>query len=76
MYNDGIIRFDQIDLDNNLLNGNQLLQVTCELNNESFIDKKEIKNFLNELNYPLYYLDIEAIGSAVGSVASVKFHQV
>ena len=65
LYKNGIITFDQIDLENNNLNTNQLLQVTSELNNETFIDKENIDLFLNELNYPLYYLDFETMSSAV-----------
>jgi len=65
LYYNGIVTFDQIDPANSNLNSNQLLQVTSEVNNESFINKKQIRTFLNELNYPLYYLDFETMGSAV-----------
>jgi hypothetical protein len=65
MYYNGIVTFDQIDLSNNILNTNQLLQVTSELKNESYADKKQIRTFLNELNHPLYFLDFETMGPAV-----------
>jgi len=65
LYENGIITFDQIDIENNTLNANQLLQVTSELNGETYIDKDNINEFLNGLNYPLYYLDFETINPAV-----------
>ena len=65
LFSKGIITLDQIDLGNNPLNSNQLLQVTSELGNKSFIDKPKIKNFIEELNYPLYFLDFETMGSAI-----------
>jgi hypothetical protein len=65
LYEKGIITFDQIDLDNNPLNSNQLLQVTSELNNISYIDRENISAFINDLNYPLYFLDFETMGSAI-----------
>ncbi|RBP32788.1 putative RecB family nuclease [Oceanihabitans sediminis] len=65
LYEKGITTFDQIDLDNNPLNSNQLLQVTSELNNTKHIDKKNISAFLNDLTYPIYFLDFETMGSAI-----------
>jgi len=65
LYENGILNFEQIDLDDNSLNGNQLLQVNSELNNTSHIDRESISQFLNELSYPLYFLDFETMGSAV-----------
>ena len=65
LYNAGIVTLDQIDLDNNPLNANQLLQVTSELNNIIHIDKNKISEFLNDLKYPLNFLDFETMGFAV-----------
>ena len=65
MYNNGIITFEQIDLEYNDLNPNQLLQVTSELNGETYIDKANMVQFLSGLTYPLYYLDFETINPAV-----------
>ena len=60
-----MITLDQIDLGEASLNPNQVLQVQSEINGTSHIDIEEIKNFINGLNYPLYYLDFETIGPAV-----------
>lgn len=65
LYDDGIINFDQIDLNNHHLNVNQMLQVSCQLNGETHIDKAQIRAFLDDLNYPLYHLDFETINPAV-----------
>lgn len=65
LYDQGIITLDQIDLNNNPLNANQLLQVTSELNNTSYIDRENISAFINDLKFPLYFLDFETMGSAI-----------
>ena len=65
LYKNGIVTFDQIDLENNNLNTNQLLQVSSELNGETTIDKDNINQFLKALTYPLYYLDFETINPAI-----------
>ncbi|WP_415374222.1 DUF2779 domain-containing protein [Patiriisocius sp. Uisw_017] len=65
LYNKGIVTLDQIDLNNNPLNANQFLQVTSELDNKLVIDRPKIKNFIEDLNYPLYFLDFETMGTAV-----------
>ena len=65
LYESGVTTFEQIDLQSTSLNENQLLQVTSELNNTSFIDRPKIKNFVDGLQYPLYFLDFETIGPAV-----------
>lgn len=65
LYNQGIITLDQIDLGRTDLNPNQVLQVQSEVDGTTYIDKNEIRNFTNRLNYPLYYLDFETIGPAV-----------
>ena len=65
LYESGVTTFEQIDLQSTSLNENQLLQVTSELNNTSYIDRPKIKNFVDGLQYPLYFLDFETIGPAV-----------
>ena len=65
LYENGVINFEQIDLQSSHLNPNQLLQVTSELENKSFIDKPKIKDFIEDLSYPLYFLDFETMRTAV-----------
>jgi len=75
LYDQGIVTLDQIDLDNNPLNTNQLLQVTSELNNTTYIDKENISAFINDLNYPLYFLDFETMGSAIPMYDNTRPYQ-
>ena len=65
LYSQGILTFEQIDLSNNPLNGNQLLQVTSELENTTYINKEKINQFVSKLEYPLYFLDFETINPAI-----------
>jgi len=65
LYNRGIVTLDQIDLEDNPLNSNQQLQVISELNQTSYVDINNISQFLNDLKYPLYFLDFETLGPAI-----------
>ena len=65
LYENGITTFEQIDLENNTLNTNQLLQVTSELKSITYINRDKITQFLNGLEYPLYFLDFETMGASV-----------
>ena len=65
LYNKGILTLDQINLDKINLNSNQLLQVKSELNQTTYIDKNKIRDFVNKLTFPLYFLDFETISSAI-----------
>ena len=65
LYNQGIITLDQIDLKYTKLNPNQVLQVKSELEGTTHIDTEQIRNFVKELSYPLYFLDFETINPAV-----------
>lgn len=58
-YKTGKIRFEDLTLDD--LNFKQRMQVEAELNGTVTLDKEGIKEFLDTLHYPLYFLDFEAI---------------
>ncbi len=47
------------------LNEKQQIQINSIRSKKPHIDKNGIKSFLNELIYPLYYLDFETIGPAL-----------
>jgi len=53
------------------LTSNQLIQ----RKNEVHIDKEKIKEFLDTLQYPLYYLDFETIGTGVPLFDGVRPYQ-
>ena len=64
-YNQGIISFEDL-LDKAKLNDAQQLQVRHELEDiGDHIEKDKIKEFLDTLTYPLYFLDFEAYQSAI-----------
>lgn len=64
LYRAGILRIEDIPKDYPL-NEKQKLQVDSQASKETFIDKNAIREFLNELKYPLSYLDFETIMPAV-----------
>ena len=57
--NNGIVSFD--DLRRQKLNAIQQMQVECTLNRCDSINKEGIKDFLNAITYPLYFLDFESM---------------
>ncbi len=65
LYNKGVITLDQIDLSETKLSEKQIIQVECEIDGKTHINKEKLENFLNNLNYPLYFLDFETINPAI-----------
>ena len=64
-YDNGLITFEQL-YDAGVLKGKYLQQVETELKNlPAQIDKASIKEFLDTLSYPLYFLDFETFNPAV-----------
>ena len=47
------------------LNDKQGIQRNCEINGKIHVDKNKINDFLNKLQYPVYYLDFETFSNAV-----------
>jgi len=65
LYNNGVTVFEDIDLQRTALNPDQVLQVTSEIDRTSYINRPKIKNFIDDLQYPLYFLDFETMGTAI-----------
>ncbi|MBR4830459.1 MAG: DUF2779 domain-containing protein [Bacilli bacterium] len=64
LYKAGKISFD--DLINENINEKYLQQIDFELNDkDDYINKDNIKDFLNTLSYPLYFLDFETYQQAI-----------
>lgn len=59
LYNAGIV--DYRDVDESQLNRIQRMQVAGALRGETHIEKGGIRDFLQTIRYPLYYLDFETI---------------
>lgn len=64
LYEKGILEIKDVP-DEYPLSVNQRIQVEKEITQTTHIDKPNIETFLNELNYPLYFLDFETMGSAI-----------
>ena len=64
LFEKGIYTFKDIP-DDFILNGKQKIQKDCEISGKPHIEKKAIKQFLNTLQYPLYYLDFETFNTAI-----------
>ena len=65
-YDQGIISFEDLAANTNLLNLKQKRQVETEVNDApDTIEKEKIRHFLNTLTYPMYHLDFETFQPAV-----------
>lgn len=73
LYERGIIRFDQIPL--NELNKNQRHQVEATLNLQDSIDPDAVIAFLDTLWYPLYHLDFETFNTAIPKYDGIRPYQ-
>lgn len=64
LYQDGIVSYD--DVLKSDVNDNYKRQVMYEVNDiDDYIDLDNIKKFMNELSYPLYFLDFETFQQAI-----------
>jgi len=73
-YDQGIIHIKDIP-EGAKLTDIQKIQRDCAINGECHIKEKEIKKFLDELKYPLYYLDFETINPALPKFDGMKPYQ-
>ena len=70
-YHQGIINFQ--DALQEKINSKQKQQIEFTLNNkEPYIDKEQIKEFLDTLSYPLYFLDFETYQQAIPEYDGIK----
>ncbi len=64
MFNQGIFFVKDIPADIKL-SAIQQIQKTCEIDEQPHIDKEAIQEFIDSLQYPLYYLDFETFNPAI-----------
>jgi hypothetical protein len=64
MFNKGIFFVKDIPGDIKLSAAQQIQQI-CEIEKQPYIDKEAIQEFINSLQYPLYYLDFETFNPAI-----------
>jgi hypothetical protein len=75
LYHQGIKKLKDIPL--NLLKGKQLQQVQVARSKKTVVDKKALRDFLDTLRYPLYFLDFETFVEGIPSYDGMKpFQQV
>jgi hypothetical protein len=74
LYREGIIKFEDIP-ENFPLNKNNRLQLDVYNSGETVIDRDAIKNFISDLNYPLYFMDFETFQPAVPLFNNSKPYQ-
>ena len=74
LYDSGIFTVKEIP-DSYKLNGKQCIQRDCEISGQPYIDKEAIREFLDGLEYPLYYLDFETFSTAVPIFDGTKPYQ-
>lgn len=59
----GIMELKDLPIDG--LNEKQLIQITSHRTGQPFMDAPAIKEFLEKMKYPLYFLDFETLSSSV-----------
>ena len=73
-YKNGICTFEELSADNEVMKTRiQSMQISHGIRDlEPHIDKKEIKDFLDTLWYPLYFLDFETMQLAIPKFVGTK----
>jgi len=74
LYRQGILKIEDIPAGFHLNNGQQI-QVEVHKSGEPRIDKAAISRFLNQLEYPLYFMDFETFNTAVPEYDGTKPYQ-
>jgi len=74
LYNRGVIEFKDIPVDF-ILTEKQKTQVESFLQNKSIIDVNEIRKYVGELSYPLYFMDFETYQTAIPQFIGTKPYQ-
>lgn len=64
LYKEGIIKIDDVPEDFEL-SELQRIQVDYHKSGKIFIDKEKLREFVNEIKYPLYFMDFETFTPAV-----------
>ncbi len=67
-------RFNLNDVDESELTGKQISVLKSAKSRSPIIDKKIIKKFFQQIQYPVYFLDYETYSSAIPIIEGVKPH--
>ena len=74
LFDNDILKIADISSDTKLT-AIQKIQKDCSLNEKIHINKENINKILDELNYPLYFLDFETINPAIPKFDGMKPYQ-
>ena len=74
LYRDGIIKLDDVP-DDYSLNKNNGIQLDVYKSGKAKIDREDLKSFLDDFNYPLYFMDFESFQPAVPLFDNSKPYQ-
>lgn len=75
-YKDGKVDFETLFYDGSITNGKQLRQMLYEISEqEDYIDKGAIRDFLSKLSFPLYFLDFETVQDVIPQYDGIKPYQ-
>ena len=72
-YRRGIIHLKDIPL--NEVSGAQLMQLEAYLNKSEYVDREQVREFLDTLWYPLYFLDFETVMPAIPPYDGMRPYQ-
>ena len=73
LYQSGCITFPELDTTE--LSDKQQMQVLCTLNRTEHIDYNGVRDFLDTLSYPLYFLDFETMNDPVPQYDGTRPYQ-
>lgn len=73
LYHENKVRFE--DLRDESLTDFQQIQVECTLANKVHIDRESIREFMQQLSYPLYFLDFETMQVVVPQYPGTRPYQ-
>ena len=72
-YRNSKVKYEDLINGSGITNDKQLRQMEYALQDKgTFIDKDKIRDFINELSYPLYFLDFETMQPVVPEFAGTK----
>jgi len=74
LYEQGILSIKDIP-DDIPLSRQQQIQKECVITGDVHVEKEEIRRFLSNLKYPLYYLDFETFGPAIPMYDGTRAYQ-
>jgi hypothetical protein len=74
LYNEGIIKIKDIP-ENEKINDKQKIQIKLSKEGGTHLNKLEIKKFIYNLTYPIYYLDFETISPAIPKFKGMSPYQ-